>query len=776
MQSHFESKNAQKRRRLEFVPSKAPQSASASIVTFSKPQAPPIKPATNIGLFDPSIVQSCLRWKKVRKVGPGFFNDGNSCYLNSTLQCLLYTPPLAQVLLAEDSLLKKSAKQHDNFQRPVLDIFQALVKEVHGQAPCRALSPRGMVSSIRRVGKQFKPLRQEDAHEYLRQLLDCFAEEVLKSNNLKTNDKLADSTFVGRCFGGQLVNTLACSKCGYISRTYNAFLDLSLELGQGTASVSQAVSAFTRTEHLSHGNEWKCDGCHQKVKATKQLSIAVAPQVLVLHLKRFSGLSMFAGKISKHVSFGLTMSLPFADPRSASKGSVSYDLTAVLVHHGHSTHSGHYIAYIKAPNGQWHEMNDSQVSVVSSAKVLQAQAYLLFYTRSVPVEQTKLSSEPVKVPASVASVATDKAVATDKPAHPAGTVAATIPVVATKIPTPSAAVAVPAVSAAAAEAEPEEEVNETTLELRWLHKWAARHFFGPFRFRGLLHRWWTKKSDSKRRSLRSSSEDEDEEVSVVVRLPLRRYVPSNEEQSDDDDDDDDVSDQSDDHDSDSGMTQQRSDSSEEDTPEEAAVAAPAASQPAQMLPKDKVAALLALSRRGRMLGGEGLWDHQQQNPEVVEMVNAIAVAQRRSDQVDRRQRRVSEWDDLLDQGRTKKVKGPTEVVPQKGNPFQAAAEQQRQRKENGEPEPEFEARDKDKDSHKRKHSGGEDEYDNNHRGSGGQHNKPQGSSAFGQKNGSKFGGKFSNKSHSHGQGKPNGKFQGHKGHGQGRTGNKFQKR
>lgn len=39
-----------------------------------------------------------------------------------------------------------------------------------------------MVSNIKRVGKQFKPLRQEDAHEYLRQLLDCMHEEILKGN------------------------------------------------------------------------------------------------------------------------------------------------------------------------------------------------------------------------------------------------------------------------------------------------------------------------------------------------------------------------------------------------------------------------------------------------------------------------------------------------------------------------------------------------------------------------------------------------------------------
>ena len=41
-----------------------------------------------------------------------------------------------------------------------------------------------------------------------------------------------------------------------------------------------------------------------------------------------------------------------------------YTLYGVLVHAGHSVHSGHYYAYIKAPNGLWHHLDDNQVSQV----------------------------------------------------------------------------------------------------------------------------------------------------------------------------------------------------------------------------------------------------------------------------------------------------------------------------------------------------------------------------------------------------------------------------
>ncbi len=42
-----------------------------------------------------------------------------------------------------------------------------------------------------------------------------------------------------------------------------------------------------------------------------------------------------------------------------------YSLYGVLVHSGHSVHSGHYYAFVKAPNGLWHQLDDNHVSQVS---------------------------------------------------------------------------------------------------------------------------------------------------------------------------------------------------------------------------------------------------------------------------------------------------------------------------------------------------------------------------------------------------------------------------
>ena len=315
-----------------------------------------------------------LRWRRPRGAGPGLANLGNTCFLNATVQCLLALPPLVQ-LLEEDGAGRKD----------LLALMAAFAGKFHAKAPSVALAPRSIVSNLRRIGKAFRLGRQEDAHEFLRQLLDSMHRADLCRHGLPPTacGRRAETSTIHRVFGGYLRSQLKCGDCGYCSNTYDAFLDLCLELRRAH-DLGEALSDFQAPEVLDSENRWKCAGCNKLVRARKQITVFRAPNVLCVQLKRFSfgfGGGFFGGgKLNRFVSYPELLALPITG--GASKTDVvKYVLTGVLVHVGSSAHMGHYYAYVRAADGHWYEKDDSSVRKVGRQEALQQKAYMLFYVR-----------------------------------------------------------------------------------------------------------------------------------------------------------------------------------------------------------------------------------------------------------------------------------------------------------------------------------------------------------------------------------------------------------
>ncbi|KAF6155104.1 hypothetical protein GIB67_035851 [Kingdonia uniflora] len=310
----------------------------------------------------------------VRRIGAGLQNLGNTCFLNSVLQCLTYTEPFAAYL--------QSGKHKSSCHTAGFCAMCAIQNHVKRalQSTGSILAPKDLVMNLRCISRNFRNARQEDAHEYMVNLLESMHKCCLPSGVPTESPSAYEKSLVHKIFGGRLRSQVKCMQCSYCSNTFDPFLDLSLEIAKAD-SVRKAMLHFTASEQLDGGEkQYHCERCKQKVKALKQLTVHKAPYVLSIHLKRFSSHSP-GQKIDKKIAFDTHLDLkPFVS--GSYDGDLKYTLYGVLVHAGWSTHSGHYYCYVRTSSGMWHSLDDNRVVQVSEKIVLAQKAYMLFYVRN----------------------------------------------------------------------------------------------------------------------------------------------------------------------------------------------------------------------------------------------------------------------------------------------------------------------------------------------------------------------------------------------------------
>jgi len=331
----------------------------------------------------------------------GLRNIGNTCFMNSVIQCLSNTKLLTNYLL-NDEHVRDINTTNSSMKGSLIKAFATVIKSLW-KSNGRVVDPSSLKGAVQRFAPRFSGYNQEDSQEFLRYLLEGLHEDVNRvmtkpqpihteiDSSLSVCEQAMeawkryirrDDSHLVDLFVGQLKSTLCCSDCNHESVTFEPFWDLSLGIPSRTGEVSllDCLDTFTKEEVLDGDEMPTCERCKTRRKSTKRYSLYRLPKILVVHLKRFSPSERNRNKLSTTVTFplnGLNLSR-YTD----SVSNCSYNCYAISNHSG-TLYSGHYTAYAKhAQSGQWHSYNDSRVSKCSSSNVISNEAYLLFFELS----------------------------------------------------------------------------------------------------------------------------------------------------------------------------------------------------------------------------------------------------------------------------------------------------------------------------------------------------------------------------------------------------------
>lgn len=271
----------------------------------------------------------------------GIDNVGNTCYLNSALQVLFFSPQLTNIILFFKD-------RFDNGKDSVAKSYITIVEQLYsGKKPQVA----DLIHNFLKEFKYFENMRmQHDSHETTMCILDSLYES-LKGNK--------DDNFISTIFDSVFENVVQCKDCRH--KVVNKETARNICINSNAVTVQEGIDATFTEEKM---DDYKCDMCSEKDCYRKKTHSKHSYIVIIT--------------INMYDNYGRKAKTTMNIDNTIKINDKKYTLYASVCHHGRAD-NGHYTASVKSDN-IWYIIDDETVHEVKEQQNLHLKnAYTLFY-------------------------------------------------------------------------------------------------------------------------------------------------------------------------------------------------------------------------------------------------------------------------------------------------------------------------------------------------------------------------------------------------------------